>query len=177
MKSVYELESEQVELLGKIKELEEIAITDVDKRELKRLRKRSFEIQDDLLVAKNKEKLAGKENIISNIKEAGKKNSESYTRMIQLAEECLPKLKDVYSLLEQIAVSQDKLVYSGREANDEARRVKLQFGDDVTVNVKSLPLIGAITSTDAIKSYIEKLELLLKENKEKVKEDAKVSTK
>jgi len=169
--NVYELESEQVELLGKITELEKIALSEVDKRELKRLRKRSFELQDDLTVARNRERQAQKEVSLQHIREAESKNQESYAEMMQLAGECLPKLKKVNSLLKRLAVSQNRLVFSGRNAQEEARRVQLQFGDtNVDVNVKSLPVITAINPT-AIGSYIEKLEILLGESKEEVKDN------
>jgi len=170
MKDLYELQAEEVEVLEKIVSLEKVAITPVDVRELKKLRKRSFEIQDEMTVAKNRERLAQKEISVQHIRESESKNQESYAEMMQLAGECLPKLKKVNSLLKRLAVSQNKLVFSGRDAQEEARRVQLQFGDtNVDVNVKSLPIITAINPT-AIGSYIEKLETLLKEN-----EDAKVS--
>lgn len=176
MRSTYEIQAEEVEITGKIKQLEETASNEVDKRELKRLRKRAYEIQDDLTIARNKERQAQKEVSIQYVRESETKNQESYAEMMQLAGECLPKLKKVNSLLKRLAVSQNKLVFSGRDAQEEARRVQLQFGDtNVDVNVKSLPVITAINPT-AIGSYIEKLELLLKENKvEEVNEDAKVS--
>lgn len=168
MKSLYELQTEEVELLGRITTLEKSAQNDVDIRELKRLRKRSFEIQDELTVARNRERLAQKEVSIQHIREYEGKNQEGYVEAIQLAGEALPKLKEVHSLLQQIAVAQNKLVYSGREAGDIARRAKLQFGEDITVDVKPLILITRI-DPGAVESSIKKLELLLKEN-DKAKE-------
>lgn len=174
MKSVYELESEEVELLGKITELEKVAVTPVDKAELKRLRKRSYEIQDDLLIAHNKERLAQKEISVQHIRESESKNQEGYAEMMQLATECLPKLKKVDKLLKQLAVSQGKLVYSGRDASEIARQVQVQSGETITVDVKPLILITRIDPS-AVESSIKKLEILLEETIEEVSEDAKVS--
>jgi len=168
MKSVYELQAEEVEVLGKITELEKSALSEVDIRELKRARKRSFELQDNLTVARNRERQAQKEVSLQHIREAESKNQESYAEMIDLASKCLPKLKKVDALLKQLAVSQNKVVFSGRDANDEARQIQVQFGETITVDVKPLILITRI-DPGAVESSIKKLELLLKEN-DKAKE-------
>jgi len=174
MKTTHELQSEEMELLGKIKYLEENASSEVDKKELKKLRKRSYEIQDDLTIAHNKERLAQKEVSIQHMRDYEKTNQEGYAEMMQLATECLPKLKKVNSLLKRLAVSQNKLVFSGRDAQEEARRVQLQFGETITVDVKPFILITRIDPS-AVESSIKKLEILLGESKEEVN-DATMST-
>jgi len=174
MKSVYELENESVELLGKITELEKVAITPVDVRELKKLRKRSFEIQDEMTVAKNRERLAQKEVSLQHIRGYEKTNQESYAEMIRVATECLPKLKKVDKLLKQLAMNQNKLVYSGQDASEIAKQIHLQFGETITVDVKPLILITRIDPS-AVESSIKKLEILLGESKEEVN-DATMST-
>lgn len=168
--NVYELETEQVEKLARIKELEGLASSDVDLRELKRERKRYYELEDALLVARNKERLANKEVSIGYIREAESKNQENYTRMIQVASECLPKLRDISSQLQEISLCQGKMVTSGQEATQLAIQIMKESGESIPVNVKLLVVLTRINPI-AIGSYIEKLELLLKDNDNEHKQD------
>lgn len=163
MRSLYELQAEEQEVLGKIVELEKIAITEIDIRELKRLRKRSFELQDELTVARNKERLADREVSIQLIRDYEGKNQESYGEVIRIATEMLPKLKKVDKLLKQLALNQNKLVYSGQEAGNIARQVQVQSGDTIPLDLKPHILVTTIDPS-VVEDSIKKLELLLAGN-------------
>lgn len=159
-------------MLGKITELEKVAVTPVDIRELKRCRKRYYEIPDEILVAQNKERLADREKSIGYLREAESTNREGYAEAMQLAGEALPKLKEVHSLLQQIAIAQNKIVYRGRDASEIARKVNLQPGDNVTVDLKTHIVLTTVNPNADIPKNLEALELLLKDNEvEEVKDN------
>jgi len=156
IRTVDELEDLRVTLS---QEIEVLLQTGKDRRTLDRvkaLRQQLGEAKDELAIAKNIEANRVKESLLSEIRARESEANEAYGKMLSLAQEALPVLRQVEPLISQMAPCNERL---------EVRQ----------------PMVGIAWMVDAsdIHGYIARLEGMLAEAKNRgfvVQKEATVST-
>ncbi len=146
-------------------EIEDLLETGQDRQTLERVKAQRQElggIKDELTIAKNIEAAEAKERRIAEIRAAESGANEAYHKMLSLAQDILPVLKQVEPLTNQIAVNNQKRVQYNNQLDGMKQRWQHSYNGRLEVRQ---PMVGVMWMEDAqaVHNYIVRLEGMIAE--------------